>query len=311
MARASDGAGPPNARIIETATSPTAPTFPKPAPTVILATLAGFFVALGVAAARALIAEDGGKEFPPERTPAVGEVRQKRDVRSEPTPVSAPQETHASAEPPAWERAPQETHASAESPSGESALATAVESLAAAAPTGPLAILVAGEGARGALAIALAAARRLADRAGVVLVDVGVTQAWLADVVDHGPDGQEGFAGLDEVIAGRADFEAALHRDLSSRVDILPAGSEPVEPEDLEPVLAALAECYDFVVIHASDWRTPLGREALKAAGAAILCASAPKLGPMCERLEWAAEGRALQIAQLALEPSEAVTQAA
>jgi len=58
-----------------------------------------------------------------------------------------------------------------------------------------------------------------------------------------------------ELMAGQASFAEVLHRDLSSSLDVIPAGPGVVSDEGLDEVLDALAACYDFVVIHASDWR--------------------------------------------------------
>ncbi len=60
-ARVADNAAPANARVIATAEPPRAPTFPKVWQTILLATLAGFVVSTGVAAAAALAS--GEPEF--------------------------------------------------------------------------------------------------------------------------------------------------------------------------------------------------------------------------------------------------------
>jgi hypothetical protein len=114
--------------------------------------------------------------------------------------------------------------------------------------------LLAGAGDGASRRIALELGRALAAKGRAVLVDLGPgPQNWLQDVVRfHG----DRFVGLSDALAGAASFEAALHRDASSRLDILPAGeSEAAVSEGLDEALVALAESYDFVIAHAADWR--------------------------------------------------------
>ena len=102
--------------------------------------------------------------------------------------------------------------------------------------------------------IALKLGRALAAKGRAVLVDLGPgPQNWLRDVARFQGDH---FVGLSDALAGAASFEAALHRDALSRLDILPAGeSDAAIAEGLDEALVALAESYDFVVAHVDDWR--------------------------------------------------------
>ena len=102
-----------------------------------------------------------------------------------------------------------------------------------------------------------------------------------------------------------------LHRDLSSRLDIALPGAEPIEPEDLDTIISALAENYDFVVLHLSDWRRETGVAALARADGIILCGLASKLKPMRERLIWARGDKPVRIAELALQKAGAIERAA
>ena len=167
------------------------------------------------------------------------------------------------------------------------ALEAIVDRLAESAETtDSLTVLVTGEATKGALALGLTAARRLSKTGRAVLVDLGVSQPWLGDVFDHGEEPDDAAFGLADLLEGRASFDQALHRDLSARLDILPAGTGEIDPDQLESVLAALAQSYVFVVIHASNWRSPAVAAAIGGVGAVIVCAPAARLEAAKERLQ-------------------------
>jgi uncharacterized protein involved in exopolysaccharide biosynthesis len=261
MARAADNAAPADARIIESASEPRAPTFPKKAPTILLATLAGFLVSLGVAAAHALLTDEAGAS---DRVAAArpADESERGDGEGAAPAVAARQSA------PPVEAS--DTLSSAE------ALADRLADVARDGAT--LTALLAGEGTSRALGLALTTARRLSTRGRAALVDLGASQDWLADVIDRGAEGERGLVGLAELVDGRATFEEALHRDLSSSLDIIPAGAGAIEVEGLDEALGALATSYDFVVLHASDWRSAEVGAALDAAAAFVMVAPARRL---------------------------------
>ena len=151
--------------------------------------------------------------------------------------------------------------------------------------SGSLTILVTGEATMRALALALTAARRLSRYRRSVLVDLGLSQSWLGDVFDHAGDFDEARFGLADLLEGRASFDQALHRDLFARLDILPLGTGQIDVEELEHVLAALAQSYSFVVLHASDWRSPEVEAVIAGVGAVIVCAPAQRLEAAKQRV--------------------------
>ena len=295
VARQNDDGGPANARIIETAATPTSPSFPKRGPTVLLATLAGLFLSLGVAAARALLTEGAITESAVESRPATVDAAEPADE----TPARAP----IGADLPVLR--------DDDAPKAESDLEAAIAALVEDIPQGPLTLLVAGEGSRGALAIALAVARRLSLRASAVLVDLGMTQPWLSDVVEREAGVSERFLGLSDLLTNVAGFEDVLHRDLSSRVDILPPGRDEVAPEHLDTILAALTQSYEFVIVHVSDWRAAVGRASLERADGAIVCALKNRLPQIRERIQRAVGERRFLIAELSMEKRETIERAA
>jgi succinoglycan biosynthesis transport protein ExoP len=330
-AREADDATPANARVIATAQEPLTPSFPKKLPTILLATLAGFLLSAGIVVARALLLDGPGVDAeapvrrvaPDERSPEAsapphsGErnhvIEPAMPVDERPSEASAP--PHDSGErnhviEPAMPPDERSSEASAplHGPGDEhvvepvTTLETIVDRLAASAiPTGSLMILVTGEKTAGALALALTAARRLSKTGPTALVDLGLSQPWLGDVFDHAGEPDHARYGLADLLEGRASFDQALHRDLSARLDILPVGTGEVEADELEPVLAALAQSYAFVVIHASDWRAPTVAAAIGGVGAVIVCAPAARLDAAKERLRLGFADPTIVIAGVAL----------
>jgi hypothetical protein len=117
------------------------------------------------------------------------------------------------------------------------------------------------------------------------LIDVGATQPWLTDVLDRGPKNAGALFGLTDVLDGNASFDQALYRDLSTSLDILAAGRGEIDEVMLAPVLESVAQAYVYVVVHASDWRSPPGCAAIGAVDAAIVCASAARVEAARQRL--------------------------
>ncbi len=268
LAREADNAAPADARIIESASEPRTPTFPKKAPTVLLATLAGFLISVGVVAAHALLADAAAApaEAAPARLASAGEPQDDE--------VATPEVAGAHPTPPV------------EIPDSFSSAEALTDRLADMARDGAaLTALFAGERTSRTLGLALTAARRLAKRGRAALVDLGVSQDWLSDVLDRGADGDQRLAGLAELLDGRATFEDVLHRDLSSSLDIIPAGVGEIEIGGLGEALAALATSYDFVVLHASDWRSPEVGAALEATAVFVMVAPAQRLEEALRRL--------------------------
>ena len=259
VARDGDSAAPPDARIIATATEPRTPSFPKKGPTILLATLAGFFLSAGVAVANALLADA-------------------------PRRASLP-EPKATAAPPSWEPLGAKVPP-ADALDSVASIERIVDAMAEAVGSdAQMILLVTGEAAPAALAIALAAARKLSRRGRAALVDLGATQPWLGDALDRGGESGGAIFGLFDVLDGRASFEQALYRDLSTPLDILPSGGGQIDEAMLAPVLESLAQTYLYVVVHASDWRAPPGCAAIGAVDAAIVCAPAPRVEAARQRL--------------------------
>ncbi len=138
-------------------------------------------------------------------------------------------------------------------------------------------VLIAGQGSGLALAAALETARRLSSEGATLLVDLGATQDWFADIVDREDADQIELPGLADLLAGRASFGEVIRRDLSTSLDVIPSGGD-VGREALDEVFAALASSYDRLVFHASDWRAAPARAAAEIADAVVVVAPAARL---------------------------------
>jgi polysaccharide biosynthesis transport protein len=260
-ARDVDGAAPANARTIATGEPPRTPAFPRAWQTILLATLATFVSSTGVAAAATLVSDE------PER----------RDALAAPalalTASSAPAPSLESSEERSTEPGPRPSE-----PSGRVEIAALdapqalADRLAALMQDGRLTTLVAGTGSGRSLAIALETARRLSRESGALLVDLGATQDWFADILAREETDGVDVPGLANLLAGKASYSDIIRRDLTSTLDVIPSGGD-VSDEALADVFAAIASAYDCVVLHASDWRSGPARAAAEAVDAVIVVA--------------------------------------
>ena len=259
IARDADNAAPADARVISVASAPRSPTFPKKTETLALGTLAGLLLSTGIVVSHALLSQDSGA--PRVEEPLLA-VRRREDE-------AAPDRLLVDHEGPATD------FADGDFPSAE---ALAAHLLAVDGADGGLSTLIAGEGSNGSLSTSLAVARALSRHGRAILVDLGQTQDWFADAFYRDAEDDGGSRGMVELLAGEASFAQVLRRDLSSGLDVIAAGSGAISGEGLDEVLDALAASYEFVVIHASDWRADLALAAMDHVHKAIVVAPAAKL---------------------------------
>ena len=256
IARDADNASPADARVISVASPPRSPTFPKKTETLALGTLAGLLLSTGIVVSQALLSQDSGAPRVEEPVPA---LRRRED-----------------------EEAPDRLLAHDESPATDFADGDfpSVEALAAhlVAVDGALSTLIAGEGSNASLSTSLAVARALSRHGRAILIDLGQTQDWFADAFYRDAEDDGGSRGMVELLAGEASFAQVMRRDLSSGLDVIAAGSGAISGEGLDEVLDALAASYEFVVIHASDWRADLALAAMDHVDKAIVVAPAARL---------------------------------
>jgi len=271
-ARDADSSAPADARIIATAEPPRTPTFPKVWQTILLATLAAFLVSGGVAAAATLAsdeAEPGSMSIasPPAPTTAARAAASPTSRGEGPKLIDPnPQE------PPAQAPSPFEPADAAVTETSRSAQALAERLTRSRTPEGRLVALIAGNGSGRALPLALETARLLSAKGPTLLVDLGATQGWFGDILEREETDSVEVSGLADLLEGRASFGEIIRRDLSSRLDVIPAGGDATGG-GLEDVFAALMSAYDCVVFHASDWRSARARAAADSADAVVLVA--------------------------------------
>jgi uncharacterized protein involved in exopolysaccharide biosynthesis len=294
LAREAENAAPADARIIASASAPRSPTFPKKVPTVALATLAGFFVALAAVVAHALLTDaevmaapasrrEREEEPPPQSVAPVEDsapAAASALVDAAPPgslPIEAPPPAPVAAAAPPSEAVAPPPETVAPQPRAEAEGALSVAALASRlAAIGPkdgaaLTALVAGDESGRAAGLALALGRRLAAHGRAALIDLGDSPQ--ADERGFEAADEDQAFGLAELLDGRASFAESLHRDRLSSLDVIPAGVGEVAAEPLGEALTALAASYDFLVMHAYDWRSPAARAARD--GVAVLAVAA------------------------------------
>jgi len=306
LAREAENAAPADARVIAAASEPRVPTFPKKGPTILLATLAGFLVSLGAVVAHSLLteptpnaartSEDLGDKPAPEEAGAAeqagAQVAPATAESQSPAPEAAAATAGdgaatapppvASVAPPTVDRADPAAVAAEPSALAENgdvlSIAALAERLAGIGPRqgAALTALVAGEVSGRAAGLGLALARALAARGRAALIDLG-DYPELADV-PPGAEGVEPGVGLAELLDGRASFGEAIYRDRVSALDVIPAGAGAVAVEPLGEALTALAGSYDYLVLHAYDWRSPQARAARDGAAVLAVCAAPARL---------------------------------
>jgi polysaccharide biosynthesis transport protein len=259
IARDADNASPADARVISVASAPRSPTFPKKTETIVLGTLAGLLLSTGIVVSHALLSQDS--DAPRAEEPNLA-LRRREDEK-------ATDDVLADDERPAMD-----------SDEGEfSSVEALAGHLAAIDRTdGVLSTLIAGEGSNGSLSTSLAVARALSRQGRAILIDLGQTQDWFADAFHHDAQDDGGSRGMGELLAGEASFAEVIRRDLSSGLDVIAAGSDAISGDGLDEVLDALAASYQFVVIHASDWRSDLALTAMDHVHRAIVAAPAARL---------------------------------
>lgn len=243
LARDAQNAAPADARIISRAIEPTTPSFPKKLPTILVATLATFLVALATVVSRELL--NGGSPAPADDRP-----QRKARGRVEPAvgqPESEEDDAEAAAPPPRRREriAGLLTHGGrigqlhidlSDAEAGLSDLTACVNK--ASEGHAPLVLVL--DGAEPDDASPRALAQLLSERSRCILVD-------LASESRDRP-------GFSELLAGEAMFSDIITREEDSRLhEIAPgrAGREAVlaAPDIVDVALDALCETYDWVLV--------------------------------------------------------------
>ncbi len=275
-------ATPADARIIAVATPPDEPSYPKKLQILGLATLVAFVLSAGVVIGRELLADRPAQVSEPGFAPVqvVGDDRRgpppsifDRLKRFASARVSDPAEIAEDGD-----EAGERIVAKSGAPQGVNIVATRLDK---------------SEAAKEAL---IGFARTLARDGRPIIIDLDSRGAQMAKLV--GPEEDETkMAGLTDILDGGANFADVIHRDVASRLHFVPFGSkDDFDPDDLDIILDALSQTYDFVLLAAppfpenpmtkalapyadfvvlatsgthDDAETLAARDALRAAGAA------------------------------------------
>lgn len=247
LARDADNATPADARIISRAVEPTQPSFPKKIPTMIVATLATFLIALATIISRELLNGSGpgssGNRQPPRKPPGWVGAAAAREPQADPSDDKTVDPRQARV-------AGLLTHGGRvgqlqlDLSDPDRSLADLAERVDDGRPGyAPLVVVL--DGAAPGDVSARALASLLSERCRCVLVDLG-------------SDAARNQAGFSELLAGEALFSDIITRQPNSRLhEIGPgyAGRAAVlaAPDIVEVALAALCETYDWVLVAAAS----------------------------------------------------------
>ena len=269
------------ARIIERAVAPANPNYPKVGPTVILATLAGLTLALGLAFLAEVLRMAGGagrvpvaqaseaaaRVAPPISPPQIAEEPL---LRAPPPALQIPVPNLASAPPPpnqpilseiletsdlatATNHANQPLH----DPGGDYAVAAGrmvswLNGIRQSLGVQKLAVLTIGETGPDGPTAAVAIARIIsAQGIGALVIDADDGQALVHTIcgIEPGP-------GLSDILANEATIDTTVQRDTGSLAHVLRLGTKPEALADLasnprfDALIEAFAQVYPVIIVH-------------------------------------------------------------
>jgi len=242
-ARDSISAAPPEARIISRATAAIKPSYPKKAPTVLIAAFAAFMLSAGFTVTGALLAAPAGASYGYAYAP------QSYAAGSYALPMMAPAPPMPRVVAPPLAPAP-----SAAVPMAVSSIDQIAARLRAAGETGRRVTVVGTARNVGTTFAAITLARTLVKDSNVVLVDLAFGAPNLS-VISTDPNAP----GIAELVRGTASFGDIITRDQYSRVHLVATGNVGGDAAALgaSPMLAtvieALVQSYNHVVIDAGS----------------------------------------------------------
>ncbi|QGM47935.1 lipopolysaccharide biosynthesis protein [Methylocystis heyeri] len=276
LARENAQATPADARIVQRALAPQAPSFPKKIPITAFAALAALILSSGAIISGELLSGRARVVPPaPGETPArprsasllerfsFGDARRADDPTSRPSGAVESDRfvSESAAEPFAAIDEDEDEDEEAVDASEEKRIASErdiIGGIDAARMTSSCVkvLAVSGDASGVASGTILALARGLSRRGRAVLI-----YADQNEILDRQLDPDRPVAsGLRELLAGEADFAEIIRRDPGSRLHFIPSGLEgEADGEEMEPVLEALARTYDFVILTVNSAADALG----------------------------------------------------
>jgi uncharacterized protein involved in exopolysaccharide biosynthesis len=280
VARENSPATPADARIFARASVPQEPTYPKKLPTLLFAGIAGCILSLGTVVSSELLS---GHHRKSDTTPA-------RPPRTVPPQILEPRETfgRSAVDSRAAERSQEEDVP-------DKPIVEADESRTDHRPW-TLPPRDEGKGARivatsladdsAATAQLIGFARELAREGRPIIVDLDAHSTRLAALFGARP---QASLGLTDLANSQASFAEVIHRDHASRLHFVSFGMAPIyEPAELDIVLDALSQTYEFLIIVAPAMET--NGLAMELAAHADLVALAASVEPDVAALEAASQ---------------------
>jgi len=270
--RQDEAAQPGFARIIQTASAPASPSFPKRGPMVVLITVAGLAFGLGLAflmelmAAAARLTERMSAQpvataapnytAAPAHVPPV--IPPQPDIQAAPVRAAPSGLPPLALVPAAGAAADTTSLSGAEWETAANEMANWIDGLAAGRTFQRIALTTLGSSAGDGSAAAVVLARTLAGHGRrVVLADLSRGGSWIEQLCGL-PSGQ----GIVDLITGAAPFTKVLARDPKSSMHVLRFGTDHSHAalQQLESrvahVLSALGQSYDAVIVYAGDMNT-------------------------------------------------------
>jgi polysaccharide biosynthesis transport protein len=245
LARENSTSTPADARIVARATPPDEPSFPKKVPTLIFGTIAAFVLSLGAVIGRELFSE---------RAQPAGSVGRPRAVRQERRPnlerrALAPVKRFGrSRRDEGFEDIEIAEAFVEDDDDGEDGIAEMIVARAAHAHGVQIVATRLCESDASSAAL-IGFARNLAREGRPILIDLDSQAGQVVPLLGARPEAEK-MAGLTDLLEGNASFADVIHRDCASRLHFVPFGSaESFDPDDLDIILDALTQTYDFVLL--------------------------------------------------------------
>lgn len=271
LARESVKTSPADARIIQRAVAPQSPSFPKKLPITAFATIAALVLSCGAIVSIELLSgrprASSTRVLPSTDVEAIApQPRPRRRIveterKSLPSSEGAsPAEAVDDSPPSALEAGAGGEPAALLEDGSEPRVSSSVVGRIDAARMSSLSVKVLLIGCLDAeknVGTAVELARSLARRGRAIIVAADADEAAYDRLVPS-----DGFArplGLADLAGGATTFADAIHRDIDSRLHVMPGGRAEGAPEqDAQSVLDALAQTYDFVVFATRSYERAL-----------------------------------------------------
>ena len=291
LARENSQSTPADARIISRAIAPNEPSFPKKGPFIVFGTFAALILSLGTVVAGELLS---GRAFIPaeitgEPPRALGDLplfkafgssdKRERVQEAKQKRLQEPaQEAVEERGPPHWEAESDYFIAS-----DMDAAADLAERIKPSAKTGKGTRIIATSASEAAAASGtiIALARCLSWEGRSIIVELDSKSQKLQILKRSG----EPLVGLTELLAGEASFAEVIHRDHASRLHFVPFGrAGATNFHDLDLIMAALSETYDFILLAAPPFAQSEMAKALAPDADFVVLAALPQAGEEAAR---------------------------